>query len=81
MQESSKDMQDRNEFQSFHQSSVRSSAEETESGKMVHTYACAVCGFVLAKTEAPMDEMGQLNKLRAHRCQSPGKRDFEAEIT
>lgn len=48
--------------------------------KTIHIYSCSACRITITVTMEPMSDDGIASKMRQHRCQSPGKQDFEREL-
>lgn len=75
-EELSHHMQD-NSYSEKHRTQVDPANGQDQSG---YNYLCKTCRRVIVRTEVPMDAEGLENKMRMHKCSSPGKQDFEMEL-
>ncbi len=78
-EKSSHHMQDNSRSEEYQMHGGMDPAQEGDP-KMVYLYTCKACRMVIARTEIPMEPEGIENKMRKHKCPSPGKQDFEMEL-
>ena len=72
----SKDMQEKHTVRTF----IQSDPATKKKPEVVYEYRCTACRQLVAQTYEKMDELGVQEKMRAHKCLSLGKKDFEEEI-